>query len=100
VNWRQALPWGSGGADLSGIIIYFTVAKLILTHVSGNIEFASGAIATLIASFDVWDSALPRQENYGTKGTICIRDMANDTEFGLLVTFTVVMHTATMESSH
>jgi hypothetical protein len=25
------------------------------THVSGNIEFASGAIATLIASFDVWD---------------------------------------------
>ena len=30
---------------------------------------------TLIASFDVWDSELPRMEIYGTKGTICIRDI-------------------------
>jgi predicted dehydrogenase len=45
------------------------------THVTGSIEFASGAIATLIASFDVWDSELPRMEIYGTKGTICIRDI-------------------------
>jgi len=26
-------------------------------------------------SFDVWDSELPRLEIYGTKGTICIRDI-------------------------
>jgi predicted dehydrogenase len=45
------------------------------THVSGNIEFASGAIGTFIASFDVWDSELPRLEIYGTKGTICLRDI-------------------------
>lgn len=29
------------------------------THITGNMEFASGAIGTLIASFDVWDSELP-----------------------------------------
>lgn len=45
------------------------------THITGNMEFASGAIGTLIASFDVWDSELPRMEIYGTKGTICIRDI-------------------------
>ena len=45
------------------------------THVSGSIEFVNGALATLIASFDVWDSELPRLEIYGTKGTICIRDI-------------------------
>jgi predicted dehydrogenase len=45
------------------------------THVSGNIEFASGAIGSFIASFDVWDSELPRLEIYGTKGTLCLRDI-------------------------
>lgn len=45
------------------------------THVTGNLEFASGAIATLIASFDVWDSELPRLEIYGTRGAICIDDI-------------------------
>ena len=45
------------------------------THVSGSIEFVSGAIGSLIASFDVWDSELPRLEIYGTKGTICLDDI-------------------------
>lgn len=45
------------------------------THISGNLEFESGAIGTLLASFDVWDSELPRLEIYGTKGTICLRDI-------------------------
>ena len=45
------------------------------THISGSIEFANGALATLIASFDVWDSELPRIEIYGEKATICIRDI-------------------------
>jgi predicted dehydrogenase len=52
-----------------------TIAVAVDTHVSGNIEFASGAIGTFIASFDVWDSELPRLEIYGTKGTICLRDI-------------------------
>jgi predicted dehydrogenase len=45
------------------------------THVTGTLRFASGALGTLIASFDVWDSELPRLEIYGTRGTICIRDV-------------------------
>lgn len=45
------------------------------THITGTFEFASGAIATIMASFDVWDSELPRLEIYGTKGTICLRDI-------------------------
>jgi predicted dehydrogenase len=45
------------------------------THISGSVEFVNGAIATLVASFDVWDSELPRLEIYGTKGTICIKDV-------------------------
>lgn len=45
------------------------------THISATIEFASGAIGTIITSFDVWDSELPRIEIYGTRGTICIRDV-------------------------
>ena len=44
-------------------------------HISGSVEFVTGALATLIASFDVWDSELPRLEIYGTKGTICIGDI-------------------------
>jgi predicted dehydrogenase len=45
------------------------------THITGQIDFACGAIGTLIASFDVWDSELPRMEIYGTRGTLCIRDI-------------------------
>lgn len=44
------------------------------THITGNMEFESGAIATLITSFDVWESELPRMEIYGTKGTLLIPD--------------------------
>jgi predicted dehydrogenase len=45
------------------------------THITANLEFASGALGTIITSFDIWDSELPRIEIYGTKGTICIRDI-------------------------
>jgi predicted dehydrogenase len=45
------------------------------THLTASIEFASGAIVTLLASFDVWDSELPRIEIYGTEGTLCIGDL-------------------------
>ena len=45
------------------------------THITGNLEFVNGAIATIITSFDIWDSELPRIEIYGTEGTICINDM-------------------------
>ena len=44
------------------------------THVTGNIEFKNGAIATVITSFDVWGSTLPRIEIYGTRGTLLVPD--------------------------
>lgn len=44
------------------------------THVAGTIEFASGAVATMITSFDVWHSTLPRIEIYGSLGTLIVPD--------------------------
>lgn len=52
-----------------------TIKVEVDTHITGNLEFVNGAIATIITSFDVWDSELPRIEIYGTKGTICINDI-------------------------
>ena len=44
------------------------------THVTGLLDFASGAVGTLITSFDVWASELPRIEIYGTEGTLSVPD--------------------------
>lgn len=44
------------------------------THVTGTIEFKNGAIATVITSFDVWGSNLPRIEIYGSRGTLIVPD--------------------------
>lgn len=44
------------------------------THVCGMLEFDSGVVGTLMMSFDVWDSQLPRMEVYGELGTLCIPD--------------------------
>ncbi|MFC9432063.1 Gfo/Idh/MocA family protein [Streptomyces sp. NPDC056987] len=42
------------------------------THASASLTFASGAIATVLMSFDVWDTELPRIEIYGTEGTLAL----------------------------
>lgn len=44
------------------------------THVCGLLEFASGVIGSLMMSFDIWDSMLPRLEIYGELGTLCMPD--------------------------
>lgn len=44
------------------------------THASATLVFASGAIATLIASFDIWESHLPKIEVYGSEGTLTVPD--------------------------
>ncbi|WP_058302495.1 Gfo/Idh/MocA family protein [Gorillibacterium timonense] len=44
------------------------------THVAGTLQFAGGALATMIMSFDVWSSTLPRIEIYGTRGTLIVPD--------------------------
>ena len=44
------------------------------THVAGLLEFVAGPVATIITSFDVWKSNLPRIEIYGSEGTLCVPD--------------------------
>lgn len=44
------------------------------THIASLLQFETGAIATLVTSFDVWDSELPRMEIYGTRGTLSVPD--------------------------
>lgn len=44
------------------------------THIAGVLDFASGPIATLITSFDVWHSSVPYIEIYGTEGTLNVPD--------------------------
>ena len=40
------------------------------THVAGTLEFESGAIASVILSFDVWGNHLPDIEIHGEKGSL------------------------------
>lgn len=40
------------------------------THLSGLIEFANGAVATVTMSFDVWGHHLPLLEIYGSEGSL------------------------------
>lgn len=40
------------------------------THIVGIVEFASGVVAQVAMSFDVWRHSLPHIEIYGTEGTL------------------------------
>jgi predicted dehydrogenase len=44
------------------------------THSTALLDFAAGPIVTLITSFDVWRSTLPRIELYGSEGTLIVPD--------------------------
>jgi len=44
------------------------------THVAGIMDFENGAVASIITSFDIWDSTLPRIEIYGSEGSIVVPD--------------------------
>jgi predicted dehydrogenase len=44
------------------------------THVAGVLDFANGAIATLVTSFDVWGAEVPFIEIYGSEGTLSLPD--------------------------
>ena len=54
---------------------YGTVIDVeVPTHVAGVLDFESGAIGTIITSFDVWGAQLPRIEIYGSQGTLSVPD--------------------------
>jgi predicted dehydrogenase len=44
------------------------------THIAGVMDFANGAVGTIITSFDVWSANLPRIEIYGTEGSLSVPD--------------------------
>jgi predicted dehydrogenase len=44
------------------------------THIASTLQFASGAVGTIITSFDVWSHNLPRIEIYGTQGSLSVPD--------------------------
>lgn len=46
----------------------------VATHVAGVMDFASGAVGTIITSFDVWSHNLPRIEIYGSEGSMSVPD--------------------------
>jgi predicted dehydrogenase len=46
----------------------------VSTHLAGTLEFASGAVVTMVMSFDVWRHSLPCIELYGTDGSLKVPD--------------------------
>lgn len=44
------------------------------THVAGIMEFVSGAVVTIIQSFDVWTHSLPILEIYGSEASLGLPD--------------------------
>ena len=44
------------------------------THVAAVLDFTSGAVGTLLMSFDVWGTHLPWMEIYGTEGSLAVPD--------------------------
>lgn len=54
---------------------YGTVITVdVPTHVAGIMDFANGAVGTIITTFDVWAARLPRIEVYGTEGSMAVPD--------------------------
>jgi predicted dehydrogenase len=44
------------------------------THVAGTVDFANGAIGTVIQSFDIWGHNLPCIQVHGTQGSMSVPD--------------------------
>ena len=44
------------------------------THLAAVLDFANGAVATLVTSFDVWAGTHPPIEIYGTEGSLMVPD--------------------------
>jgi predicted dehydrogenase len=49
----------------------------IPTHISGTVDFANGAVATVMTSFDVWGARLPFIEIYGSEGSLSVPNPNN-----------------------
>lgn len=68
---RVSFPQRTIGSEpLRGQVIDVQVP----THVTGILDFESGVVATLITTFDVQASGLPRMELFGSQGTLSLPD--------------------------
>ncbi len=47
------------------------------THISGTVDFVSGAIATVLTTFDTWGARLPFIEIYGSEGSLAVPNPNN-----------------------
>jgi predicted dehydrogenase len=47
------------------------------THISGIVDFQSGAVATVLTTFDVWGAKLPFIEVYGSEGSLSVPNPNN-----------------------
>ena len=56
-----------------------TFAVTVPTHITGTLEHESGALTTLLMSFDVWAANIPNIEVYGTAGSLSVPDPNNFT---------------------
>ncbi|MDQ3815471.1 MAG: gfo/Idh/MocA family oxidoreductase, partial [Armatimonadota bacterium] len=55
--------------------LYGTKIKVAVpTHVVGVLDFQSGAVGTIITSFDIWGHTMPRIEVYGSGGSLSCPD--------------------------
>jgi predicted dehydrogenase len=64
VSRTRPRPGGTPGVD--------DIQVQVNTHAAGNIEFASGPVATVITSWEMWASRLPFVEVYGTQGSLSV----------------------------
>jgi predicted dehydrogenase len=44
------------------------------THIAGVLDFAGGAVGTIVTSFDVWAHRMPCIEVYGSEGSLAVPD--------------------------
>jgi predicted dehydrogenase len=63
---------GAGGERTAGLgpLAGTKLPVHVPTHVTGTVEFASGAVATVTMSWEVWGTTIPFLEIYGTQGSL------------------------------
>jgi predicted dehydrogenase len=67
MSFKERLATANG---LPGTKIEVTIP----THITGAVEFANGAVATVIMSFDIWGHGLPPIQVHGAKTSLNVPD--------------------------